>query len=267
MLSSISPMAMLAGSLGFFLGGVLLLLRCERLVQRVGTNFCVRIGSFLHAVGCVALMLYCAAASPPGRYDAWMLPENPLLSTADAEQVALCFSLGYFLADMVVMLMHPETSGALFFAHHAVAILGLLIPTVALRYGTVVVTTMFWLELTNPFMQGRWMLRRLLGLDPQALPARRAAALELAAKQKPLLLGAYRATTRVVLVLFVSRFVYLPVASYRGVVNIGPATPVDFLYVAQQLSAVAFFVPSFQFYVDAVAREMNPATAHTFDGS
>jgi hypothetical protein len=249
----------------FFLFQSLFLMKSS-IGSRLGLQFCARIGSFQHAVVCVTLMIFVYLQAGEGIFEALMLPVNPLSPSTAPQRAALSFSIGYFLADGATMLLFRELYSAMFIAHHVVAVGGLLIPVVGHRYGSVVVTTMFWLELTNPMMHGRWMLRHLLGIDPTAPTGARLAAVDTARRHRPYMFRTFNFFSKAFLMLyFPARFCYLPLAVYRSFANVDDSTSVDILFWGQVSSAFLFLFPSFSFYYDAMKREGSLETFATFE--
>jgi hypothetical protein len=221
-------------SVGFFL--FLDFLFIYHFADKHGCEFSCRITSLVHALtsSAGAYIVYCSA--PVGVFESWLIPVDPLAATRPAEAVALSLSVGYFIADTLMMFAVSEMRSFTYFAHHFVSLTGLLIPIFFGRFGSVATTSLFWLESTNPHLNARWILIRLLAIDATDT-ARLHASVTRAKQAQPRLYFCFDMISKALLAqYFPARVLYLPIACMRTAVLLDTSA-LHPLYVAQGVAA------------------------------
>ncbi|XP_063060037.1 TLC domain-containing protein 5 [Engraulis encrasicolus] len=119
-----------------------------------GYEFNCRVVTFIHGVIIVLLTAYIAFIDGP-----WPYTNTGVLNTP-MQILALLVSLGYFVFDMG-WCMYFRTEGPVMLAHHVLTILAMLLTLAEGKCGTEACAVILGSEVTNPFLQSRWFLKRL----------------------------------------------------------------------------------------------------------
>ena len=224
--------------------------------KKYGHEFACRITSFIHAVVSMMAAIYVIVISPAGVFDSWAMPINPLQNTRPEQLVAISISTGYFIADTLMMIVIPEMRSFIYFGHHFISLVGVSIPIWAGRYGAVTAASLFWLESTNPQLNGRWVLLRILNLHEKKSDAQLRSAVAKAKATRPLLFKVFDYASKTMLAQYIpARFIFLPVSMYRTLSNTTSETTIDALYVCQASTSVLFLYFSVKFFINCVRRE------------
>ena len=120
----------------------------------------VRLVTLFHALTSVCLCLYICVIKSPFPLFPWAVG----LPNTWWHNVGMTYSLSYFIFDLAWSLyMQTEKSSML--AHHVVSILGFLLCFKLGISGCEILATTGGAELSNPFLQWRWLLQQEQRLD------------------------------------------------------------------------------------------------------
>lgn len=257
------PSKLVAAALGPFVYSTLCFILLDiffisRFAKHYGTEFACRMTSIAHAVVSTAAAYSVITNSPPGVFDSFLFPINPLARTRPEEAAAIAISAGYFVADTLMMILLPEMRSFTYFVHHFLSLVGCFVPIYFGQFGSVTSASLFWLEMTGPHLNLRWILMRLLGLhEANENDAALQAAVATARTRQPALFALFNCISKAMLVQYIpARLVFLPVACYRTVANCA-AGDIGVIYAAQGLTATTITLFSIKIFFSWVHRELH----------